>query len=112
MQNEIKELASSYRKKYEVIHAGVPKEFRESFFPCASLNSNDSIMLHTLSLQQHDSSIDKSICTYPVGCGHKSKKSMLLETSCIEITNDIENPSQAMKFYSKTNEKHKKVVLK
>ena len=75
------------------------------------MNYNEGILLHTLSLQQNDSRIDSSLCTYPAGLGHKIKLSIIEEITHINSLNDAECHSKEKKHYSKNKGKHIKVVF-
>ena len=75
------------------------------------MNSNEVILLHTLSLQQNDSRIDSALTTCPVCLGHRSKLSIIEEITCIDSLDDMECPSRAKKYYSKKKGKFVKVVF-
>ena len=51
VQKQIKELASSYKKIDKNLYIKVYKEFRDGFFSHTILNSNEGILLYTLTLQ-------------------------------------------------------------
>ena len=57
----------------EDFHTSLHKESRDGFFPYVSMNSNEGILLHNLSLKQNDSRINSLLHTHPVCLGHKRK---------------------------------------
>jgi len=95
------------KKKYISLY----KEFIDGFYPHTILNSNEGIMLYTLTLQQIDSRIDKSIHTYPVGCDYKGKDYFYLKKSYIKSLNNIEYSYTINKYYSKKHRKYVPVVF-
>ena len=77
IQDEIKQLDTQCVEVDEDVHMSSYKEFRDGFFPYSTMNYNEAILLHTLSLQQNDSRIDSSLCTCPAGLGQKGKISII-----------------------------------
>ena len=51
IQDEIKQLTTQCVEIDEDVYTSLHKEFRDGFFPYSTMNSNEVILLHTLSLQ-------------------------------------------------------------
>ena len=87
------------------------KEFRDEFNTYSTNNTNDSILLHTMSIVPVDSTVDTPEHTYPVACGHKDKNNMIHEKHYIETLNELMKPNNKKKFYSTKLRKYISVVL-
>ena len=87
------------------------KEFRDEFNPYSTNNTNNSILLHTMSIVPVDSTIDTPEYTYPVGCGHKDKNNMIHEKFYVETLNELMKPNNKKKFYSVKLRKYISVVI-
>ena len=111
IQKEIKDLANTYKTIDKNICIFLYKEFRDRFYSHATSNSNEGIILYTLTLQQIDSKIEKSIYSYSINCGHKDKDNMIEETSYTKSLNNIECPYTINKYYLKNHRKYVLVVF-
>ena len=64
--------------------------------------------INTLSI---DSTVDNSICAYPITLGHKQKKHILTETTHTEEMNELQDPFNPTKVCSKDCGCYTPVVL-
>ena len=97
IQKEIKELSDTCDATCKDACILPCIEFRDGFLPHNSLTTSEGLLLHAFALQPRDSTHDSSTCTYPVALGHKSKDSMITETTHINDINNREDPSMPFK---------------
>ena len=94
-------LAEWYKGSSKEIITLVFSEFRDSFSPCTSLTTKDSLILNAMTFQLMNLGIRNCICVHLIALGYKGKNSMLTKNKHVEENDYLKNPKTSLKVHSK-----------
>ena len=100
-QTDMRNLANQWNETQTEINMIACSEFRDGFSPYSLITNKDGLLSHTLTLFSIDSTVDNRICAYPINLGHKQKKYIMTETTCMEEMNKLQDPFNPTKVHSK-----------